>query len=85
VAVVESLAAIAAEIVRECQGSPGGDPEGGQASKRHRVSIGAYTSLLSAPTRDPYGNGVEDRVKGAANGEGVGGKEEGGVVASGNK
>jgi hypothetical protein len=77
--------AIAAEIVQEHQGSPRGDLEGGQASKRRRVSIGACTSLLSTPTRDPYGNRVEDRVKGAANSEGVGGGEEGEVVASGNK
>jgi hypothetical protein len=41
--------------------------------------------LLSTLTRDPYSNGVEDRVKSAANGKGVGGKEKGEVVASGNK
>ena len=45
----------------------------------------ARTPLPSTPTRDLYSDRVEEGVKSAANGKRVGGREEGGVVASGNK
>jgi hypothetical protein len=87
VAIVEGLLAIITQVVQAGNrglNSPRGEPGGSQASKRRRVSL-ACTPLLSALTRDLYSNRVEEGVKSAANGKRVGGREEGGVIASGNK